>query len=215
MKIAASLLSADFYNLEKEICLIEQAGVDSLHVDVMDGHFVPNITIGPCVIESLAKKMNLPMDVHLMINRPELSLDSYNLPGVEMIYVHAEATAHLQRALAHMHSIGKKAAVAVNPGTSLEAIQSVLSDVQRVLIMTVNPGFGGQQFIASMLPKIERLANQIAKENLSIEIAVDGGINDKTAPWVVSAGANVLVAGTAIFGQSDKAAAVARLRNCS
>lgn len=212
MKIAASLLSANFFRLKDEIDLVEKAGVDSLHIDVMDGHFVPNITLGPCVIESLSQNIRLPMDVHLMIERPELSLAAYNISGVDMIYIHVEATVHAQRALAQVRVLGKKAAIALNPGTNVDAIRHLMLDIDRVLVMTVNPGFSGQAFIPSTLQKIEYLANQITKENLPIEVAVDGGINLTTAPSVINAGANVLIGGSSIFGHPDKNATVSNLR---
>jgi ribulose-phosphate 3-epimerase len=210
--IAPSLLSADFGRLAEEIQAVEKAGADLLHVDVMDGRFVPNITIGPPVVAAIKRCATLPLDVHLMIVEPEKYLEAFAEAGADVITVHAEATPHLQRAVARIRELGKKAAVALNPSTSLSAIEWILSDVDMVLLMTVNPGFGGQAFLAGMLGKIELLRSQLSRTSLPVDIQVDGGIKADNVGEVVRAGANVIVSGSGIFGTKDYARTIARMK---
>ena len=201
--IAPSLLSADFGRLAEEVRAIEAAGADLLHVDVMDGRFVPNITIGPPVVAAIRKVATAPLDVHLMIVEPERYLEAFAGAGADVITVHAEATPHLQRAVARIRELGKKAGVSLNPSTSLSAIEWVLTDLDMVLIMSVNPGFGGQAFLPSSLGKIELLRKQLARAGLNVDIQVDGGIKAENVGEVVAAGANVIVSGSGIFGTPD------------
>jgi ribulose-phosphate 3-epimerase len=210
--VAPSLLSADFGRLAEEIQAVEKAGADLLHVDVMDGRFVPNITIGPPVVAAIKRCATLPLDVHLMIVEPEKYLEAFAEAGADVITVHAEATPHLQRAVARIRELGKKAAVALNPSTSLSAIEWILSDVDMVLLMTVNPGFGGQAFLAGMLGKIELLRSQLSRTSLPVDIQVDGGIKADNVGEVVRAGANVIVSGSGIFGTKDYARTIARMK---
>lgn len=206
IQIAPSILSADFGHLNQEIATIETHS-DLLHVDVMDGHFVPNITIGPPVVKCL--KTKLPLDCHLMIEHPEMFIEEFVKAGAASITVHQEACAHLHRVIQQIKSFGVKAAVSINPGTPLKMIEEVLDDVDMVLIMSVNPGFGGQKFIPSALAKIEELRKRKPK----LDIEVDGGINAGTAKLCVKAGANILVAGSYIFGAKDRKAAIESLRS--
>jgi len=201
--IAPSLLSADFGKLGEEIRTIEEAGADLLHIDVMDGRFVPNITVGPVVVEAIKKYASIPLDVHLMIVEPEKYIDAFAEAGADIITVHAEATPHLQRVVARIRDLGKKAGVSINPSTPLSAVRWVLRDVGMVLIMSVNPGFGGQTFIKASIDKIERLRARIRKAELDVDIQVDGGIKVDNIGEVAAAGANVIVAGSGIFGTPD------------
>jgi len=212
IKIAPSILSADFSILKEEIVDVEKGGADILHVDVMDGHFVPNITIGPLVVESIKPITKLPLDVHLMIEHPEQYIESFIKSGADIISIHAEATVHLHRTVQLIKSLGAKASVAINPATSLDVLNYVLDDLDMALVMTVNPGFGGQAFIPSMLDKIRVLRQQIIDRGLKVDIEVDGGINDKTYQSVLDAGANVLVAGSYIFGNQDRSKRIASLK---
>lgn len=210
VKIAPSILSADFARLGEEIRAIEAAGADYVHVDVMDGHFVPNLTFGPPIISSIRKTTALPFDVHLMIDPAQPYLETYAQAGADIITVHAEADKHLDRSLQVIRNAGKKAGVSLNPATPESAIEYVLDKLDLVLVMSVNPGFGGQSFLASQVEKIRRLRAMIGER--PIELEVDGGINPETAGEVVAAGANVLVAGSAVFKGDDYAANVRAIR---
>ena len=209
--IAPSLLSADFSKLQEEVKDIEQGGADWLHLDVMDGHFVPNITFGPGLIKALRPHSNLFFDVHLMIENPDKYIQAFADSGADMIVVHAEACTHLHRTIQSIHATGKKAGVALNPATSLSVLDYILPDVDMVLLMSVNPGFGGQKFI-KIVPKLERLMEMCKEQGVSPLVQVDGGITSETAPLVVNAGASVLVAGSAVFGKPDRKAAIEALR---
>ncbi len=210
--IAPSILSADFARLGEEVKAVERAGADYIHVDVMDGHFVPNITIGPCVVKGVKKATGLPLDVHLMINNPDMYINDFAKAGANIITVHAEAVNHLHRSLQIIRDTGCKTSVSLNPATPLEAIEYVLEDLDMVLIMSVNPGFGGQKFIRGVLPKIEKLKKMIVEKGLDINIEVDGGVNSKTIGDVSAAGANIFVAGSAVFNTEDYAEAIRVLR---
>lgn len=210
--IAPSILSADFSRLGQEVADVESGGADWLHVDVMDGHFVPNLTFGPLVMGAIAPLTGLPLDVHLMIERPEQYIPAFAAAGAHVITVHAEACVHLHRVLHLIKEQGAKAGVAINPATPVSAIREVLEDVDLVLVMTVNPGFGGQAFIPATLRKIRELDELRAQHGYNYRIEVDGGIAAPTAPLVVEAGADVLVAGNAVFGRSDRRAAMEEIR---
>jgi ribulose-phosphate 3-epimerase len=211
-QIAPSLLSADFGRLAEEVRAVEAAGGDLIHVDVMDGCFVPNITIGPVVVKALRAAATRPLDVHLMIVEPERYIDTFAKAGAARLYVHAEATVHLHRAVQQIRAAGVHAGVALNPHTPLQCLDVVLEDLSAVLLMTVNPGFGGQAFIPAVLPRIAALRAELDRRGLDVRIAVDGGIAPGTAGQVCAAGADVLVAGAAVFGQSDYARAIAAIR---
>ena len=212
--ISPSILSADFARLGEEVRAIDEAGADWVHIDVMDGHFVPNLTIGPGVVKALRPHTTKPFDVHLMISPVDNFLDAFAEVGADIITVHPEAGPHLHRTIQRIKALGKKAGVSLNPATPAKMLDYVLGDIDLVLVMSVNPGFGGQKFIAAQLKKIEAIANRVAKENLTVDIEVDGGIDAATAPQAVSAGATVLVAGTAAFrgGPDQYAANIAALR---
>jgi ribulose-phosphate 3-epimerase len=212
IRIAPSILSADFGRLAEEVRAAEAAGADVIHVDVMDGRFVPNITIGPPVVQAVRRATKLPVDVHLMIVEPERYVESFARAGADLISVHSEASPHLHRTLQAIRAAGAKPAVALNPSTGLEAVEYVLGDCEMVLVMTVNPGFGGQSYVEACTEKIRRLRAMVDARGQALEIEVDGGIRPDTAGRVAAAGANVLVAGTAVFGQQDYAAAVRALR---
>ncbi|MTI84588.1 MAG: ribulose-phosphate 3-epimerase [Firmicutes bacterium] len=212
IKIAPSILSADFSDLAADVKRVEIAGADYLHIDVMDGHFVPNITIGPLLVKSLRKHSSLVFDTHLMIENPDLYIDQFVRAGADIITIHAETCPHLHRTLTHIKESGVKVGVALNPATPLVSIENVVSNVDLVLIMTVNPGFGGQVFINEMIPKIKKLRAVLDAKGIEAEIQVDGGINEGTAYKVVEAGANVLVAGSAIFNNKDPVNAVKTIR---
>ena len=212
--ISSSILSSDFARMGEEVRAIDEAGADWIHIDVMDGHFVPNLTIGPGVVKALRPHSAKPFDVHLMISPVDHFLDAFAEAGADIITVHPEAGPHLHRTVQRIRGLGKKAGVSLNPATPAKMLEYVLEDIDLVLVMSVNPGFGGQKFIASQLRKIEAVAKQIAKHNLDIQLEVDGGIDPETARQAVDAGATVLVAGTAAFkgGPSHYAANIRALR---
>lgn len=216
VKIAPSILSADFARLKEEIAEVEQAGADWLHIDVMDGHFVPNMTMGPLVVEAIRPHTSLPLDVHLMIEKPDRYIEAFAKAGADLISVHQEACPHLHRTLYQIKGFGVKAGVVINPATPWTAIEPILPDVDLVLLMTVNPGFGGQTFIPSVLSKMKKLSQHLKEQQLShIEVEVDGGIHSGTAKAAVDHGATVLVAGSAIFGQENRVAALQAIRQAA
>ena len=213
MKIAPSILSADFAALGEAIARVESGGADQLHVDVMDGHFVPNLTIGPPVIESIRKRTRLPLDVHLMIEEPERWIETYVRAGADWLTVHAEACPHLQRTLNQIREAGARAGVALNPSTGPGILEYVLDDLDLVLVMSVNPGFGGQSFIPTAYEKIRKIRALLGKR--PVLVSVDGGVKREHAHPLAQAGAGVLVAGSAIFGAPDPGKAVVELRNAA
>jgi ribulose-phosphate 3-epimerase len=208
IKIAPSILAANFSKLAEEVKEVEQAGAKLIHIDVMDGHFVPNITMGPIVVEALRPVTKLPLDVHLMINNPDNFIESFAKAGADYITVHVEACPHLHRTIQLIRSFGVKPGVVLNPHTPIESIQHVLEDIDMVLFMTVNPGFGGQKFIHSVVPKIKQLADIIKEKDLAIEIEIDGGINAETIIPCAQAGATIFVAGSAIYSKEDRSKAL-------
>jgi ribulose-phosphate 3-epimerase len=215
VRVAPSILSADFGRLAEEVRAVEVAGADVIHVDVMDGRFVPNITIGPLVVEAVRKVTKLPIDAHLMIVEPERYVEAFAKAGADLISVHAEVSPHLHRTLQAIRAAGARPAVALNPSTDLTAIEWVLGDCEMVLLMTVNPGFGGQRYIEACTDKIRRLRALADARGQALEIEVDGGVKAETAGLVAGAGANVLVAGTAVFGAKDYRAAIAGIREAA
>ncbi len=215
VKIAPSILSADFARLGEEVRALEAAGADWVHVDVMDGRFVPNLTIGPPVVAALRKVTTLPLDCHLMIVEPERYVDMFAKAGADILSVHVEASTHLHRTLSHIRSLGKRAGVVLNPATDEGALKYVLDVTDLVLVMSVNPGFGGQSFIDAVLPKITKIRRWIDERGLAIDLQVDGGIHAGNANAVIDAGANVLVAGNAVFSKPSYADAIATLRGSS
>jgi ribulose-phosphate 3-epimerase len=214
VKIAPSILSADFAKLGEEIAAVEKAGADYIHVDVMDGHFVPNITIGPGVVKSIRPYTNLPLDVHLMIAPADPYIDEFADAGADIITVHAEVGPHVHRTLQQIKATGKKVGISLVPSTPASELEYIINDVDLVLVMTVNPGFGGQKFIDSQLEKIRQIRQMITNSGNEIELEVDGGVNAETAKQVMEAGADVLVAGSAVFkgNQEEYAANIAALR---
>ena len=212
VRIAPSILASDFGRLAAEVQAVERAGADWIHVDVMDGHFVPNLTIGPVVLRAVRRATALPLDVHLMIEAPERSLADYAAAGADRIGVHVETCPHLHRTVQQIRGLGKKACVVLNPATPAAAVEPVLADVDQLLVMSVNPGFGGQSFIEGVLPKLAQLRRWIDERELAVELEVDGGITPDTIERAARAGANAFVAGTAIFGEPDYRAAIADLR---
>jgi ribulose-phosphate 3-epimerase len=214
LRIAPSILASDFARLGEEVLAVEAAGADLVHVDVMDGRFVPNLTVGPAVVAALRAVTKLPIDVHLMIVEPERYVEDFARAGADLISVHLEASPHLYRTVQHIRALGKKASVAVNPHSPLDGLDVVLPELAMVLLMTVNPGFGGQHFIEAVVPKIRALRAAIERRGLDVDIEVDGGIAPETVATVVGAGANVLVAGSSVFHAPDHdyRSAIAALR---
>ena len=212
-KIAPSILSADFSRLGDEIRDVESAGADYIHIDVMDGHYVPNITIGPMIVEAVKRSTRLPLDVHLMISNPDQYIGVFRQSGADIITVHAEAVDHLHRSVQSIREAGSRTGVSLNPATPLQVIEYILDELDMVLVMTVNPGFGGQEFIPEVVPKIERLREMIQQRGLNTEIEVDGGINLDTIGLVSAAGANIFVAGSAIFHSKDYSKTIRMMRD--
>ncbi|MEH7084689.1 ribulose-phosphate 3-epimerase [Neobacillus drentensis] len=212
VKIAPSILSADFSKLGEEILAVEKGGADYIHIDVMDGHFVPNITIGPLIVEAIRPITKLPLDVHLMIENPDQYIEAFAKAGADYITVHVEACRHLHRTIQNIKSFGIKAGVVLNPATPVESIQHIIGEIDMVLLMSVNPGFGGQKFIPEVLPKIRKVKEMAEQKSVAMEIEIDGGVNPETAKLCMEAGANVLVAGSAIYNQEDYAEAISLIR---
>jgi ribulose-phosphate 3-epimerase len=208
IKLAPSILSADFAYLGKQVVEAEQAGADRIHVDVMDGHFVPNLSMGAPIVQSLRRVTRLPLEIHLMISDPDFFLDEFVEAGSDSFLVHWEGNANLHRTIQRIKALGKRAGVVINPATPASVLEEILQDIEQVLIMTVNPGFGNQHFLPSTLPKIRRVRQMIDQLKPGCDVEVDGGINAETAPFAVAAGANVLVAGAAIFGEGEEVAVV-------
>jgi ribulose-phosphate 3-epimerase len=212
--VAPSILSADFARLGEEVAAVEKAGADWLHVDVMDGRFVPNITLGPPIVKAVRKVTKLPLDVHLMIVEPERYVDAFAEAGADTITIHVEACTHLHRTLCHIRSLGKRAGVVLNPSTHEDTLRYVIDVADLVLVMSVNPGFGGQSFIKEVLPKVAAIRSMIDASGRAVDLEIDGGITKETAPLAIAAGARVLVAGSAVFngGEAGYAGAIAALR---
>ncbi len=215
IRVAPSLLSADFGRLAEEVRAVEAAGADLIHLDVMDGRFVPNITVGPLVVEAVRKATRLPLDAHLMIVEPERYVEVFARAGADIVSVHAEVSPHLHRTLQAIRAAGARPAVALNPSTPLSALEHVLGDCQMVLVMTVNPGFGGQRYIEACTEKVRRLREMAQARGQALDIQVDGGINPDTVGPAAAAGANVLVAGTAVFGAGDYREAIRAIRDAA
>jgi ribulose-phosphate 3-epimerase len=213
IKVAPSILSADFAKLGDEIKDVEAGGADYIHVDVMDGHFVPNITIGPLIVNAVRPVTDLPLDVHLMIENPDQYIPLFAEAGADIISVHVETCQHLHRTVHMIKDAGVKAGVVLNPATPVESVRHIIQDVDLVLLMTVNPGFGGQTFIHEVLPKIREVKEMVDKLDKDIEIEVDGGVNAQTAELCIEAGANVLVAGSAVYGNADRQKAIESIRS--
>ena len=213
VKLAPSILSADFAHLGQQVAEAERAGADRIHIDVMDGHFVPNLSMGAPIVQSLRRVTRLPLEIHLMISDPDFFLDEFVEAGSDSFLVHWEGNANLHRTVQRIKALGKRAGVVINPATPAAVLEEILPDVEQVLVMTVNPGFGHQHFLPTTLPKIRRVRQMIDQMKSGCDVEVDGGIDADTAPLAVAAGANILVAGTAIFGQSEGVtAAMTRLR---
>ena len=210
--IAPSILSADFARLGEEITAVAKGGADVIHIDVMDGHFVPNITIGPLVVKAVRRITDLPLDVHLMIENADAYLDDFAKAGADWITVHVETGYHLHRTIHRIKELGKKAGAVLNPATPLTSLEEILPDLDLVMLMTVNPGFGGQSFIESSLTKIKQLKKMIDDRGLNVGIEVDGGVSPKTIGPIAAAGANIFVAGSAVFGQNDYGKVIAELK---
>lgn len=210
--IAPSILSADFARLGEEISAVAAAGADVIHIDVMDGHFVPNITIGPLVVQAVRRITQLPLDVHLMIENPDRYLEDFAGAGADWITVHVETGYHLHRTIHRIKELGKKAGAVLNPATPLSSLEEILPDLDLVMLMTVNPGFGGQSFIPASLAKIRALKKMIDQRELAVGIEVDGGVSPKTIGAIAEAGANIFVAGSAVFGQDDYAGVIEELK---
>jgi len=206
IQIAPSILSADFTRLADEVRTVERAGADRIHIDVMDGRFVPNISMGPFIVEAIDSLTELPLEAHLMIEEPDRYIDAFMAAGADVIIVHQENTAHLHRVVQSVRERGKQAGVALNPATPAQALAGIIDELDLVLVMSVNPGFSGQRFIPSVLPKIREIRKTLSDREIACDLEVDGGVNADTAPDVVSAGANVLVAATAVFKHPDGAA---------
>ena len=214
VKLAPSILAADFARLGEQVAEAEQAGADRIHVDVMDGHFVPNIAIGAPIVQSLRRITRLPLETHLMISNPDFFLDEFAEAGSDLFLVHWEGNNNLHRTVQRIKSLGKRAGVAINPATPAATLEEILPELDQVLVMTVNPGFGHQHFLGSTLPKLQRVAQMIGRIKPDCELEVDGGIDEETAPMAVAAGANVLVAGTSVFGaEKNVRAAMESLRD--
>jgi ribulose-phosphate 3-epimerase len=213
--IAPSILSADFSRLGEEVRSVVDAGADWIHIDVMDGHFVPNISIGPLVVAAVNKVTDIPLDVHLMISHPDRYIEDFHAAGADILTVHPETDVHLHRTLTRIRELGMKAGVALNPSTGLEALEYVLPDLDVVMLMTVNPGFGGQSFIKTMLPKVRALRDMIDRSGFGILSEIDGGVSPVTAPSLIASGADVFVAGSAVFGSPPYAEAISKIRGQS